>query len=598
MKKNVIIPLMSCCCLVMLIAAAGTQDKPFIRRDCNADESLSTRYARGFLERIDLSGQSVKQVRREWTGSRGKASMKKLDYAKLPMEVGYPGETYSSTIHGERVNLKQYATQIDLLQSDTSRTHPAIGRANCGEILYAFERYPHDGAHNIFWCGNEGDPGDPASCFVLTGDLINATYPSIDYFGNGETFYGTMVPPVEYHSGARTLLVEVTDVDTPYTSSSITSWKWENHGYHDMKMAEIASHYNPMRPWHWGLQSLIHSKDTEPPVIDAPMIFYQLKPDTGRIFYWTKTGCQGTDADIDHDTEYAYAVWDFYNSSRDQYQLLVYKAPIGDLEDGLEWWSWWFTDSTWNVGYPVVAADDGSVIILFEAWDKDNPADHDIVCWYNTEGDIGSLEGSEVIASDADERHPEVADVGPTNEIGNLYLCTFVRDGDALYSSGSSDKGVTWSDPPIEIALPPPEEVLGEYRMSDMSEMGHFKTEEADSICRLILFFEYYPNAANPANIQIHFVEFDCGACCMCDTLAPSTPQGLVATSGDTSVNLAWNPIPDEDFRCYGIYRGTNSGFTPADSNRLGITTDSIYNDSEVIIDSTYYYRVSTFDLA
>ena len=82
------------------------------------------------------------------------------------------------------------------------------------------------------------------------------------------------------------------------------------------------------------------------------------------------------------------------------------------------------------------------------------------------------------------------------------------------------------------------------------------------------------------------------------DNLEPSTPQGLMAASGDTSINLAWNVIPDEDFRYYAIYRGTESGFTPDTSNLLGTTIDTAYIDIEVLSDSTYYYRVSAYDFA
>jgi len=82
------------------------------------------------------------------------------------------------------------------------------------------------------------------------------------------------------------------------------------------------------------------------------------------------------------------------------------------------------------------------------------------------------------------------------------------------------------------------------------------------------------------------------------DNLEPSTPQGLMAASGGTSINLAWNAIPDEDFRYYAIYRGTESGFTPDSSSLLGATIDTAYSDTEVLSDSTYFYRVSPYDFA
>ncbi len=82
------------------------------------------------------------------------------------------------------------------------------------------------------------------------------------------------------------------------------------------------------------------------------------------------------------------------------------------------------------------------------------------------------------------------------------------------------------------------------------------------------------------------------------DNLAPSTPKGLMASSGDTSIDLLWNAIPDEDFRYYTLYRGTESGFTPDSSNLLGTTIDTVFSDIKVYRDSTYYYVVSALDFA
>ncbi len=79
------------------------------------------------------------------------------------------------------------------------------------------------------------------------------------------------------------------------------------------------------------------------------------------------------------------------------------------------------------------------------------------------------------------------------------------------------------------------------------------------------------------------------------DNLAPSTPKGLTAASGDTSVNLDWNAIPDEDFRYYAVYRRTDPDTT---SSLLGTTIDTFYSDSDVLWGSTYYYQVSAFDFA
>jgi len=114
----------------------------------------------------------------------------------------------------------------------------------------------------------------------------------------------------------------------------------------------------------------------------------------------------------------------------------------------------------------------------------------------------------------------------------------------------------------------------------------------SDGICWSVFFV----SAMTPDPLVYFDSEPDSGY--SVDNLAPSTPEGLMAASGDTSINLVWRAIQDEDFRYYAIYRGTETGFIPDSSSLLGITIDTIYSDLEVLNDSTYYYRVSAFDFA
>ncbi len=113
-----------------------------------------------------------------------------------------------------------------------------------------------------------------------------------------------------------------------------------------------------------------------------------------------------------------------------------------------------------------------------------------------------------------------------------------------------------------------------------------------DGLCWSVFFV----SAMTPEPLVYFVSDIDSGY--SIDNLAPSTPQGLMAASGDTSINLVWNTVPEEDFRYYALYRGTESGFTADSSNLLGTTIDTAYSDIEVANDSTYYYRVSAYDFA
>jgi hypothetical protein len=81
------------------------------------------------------------------------------------------------------------------------------------------------------------------------------------------------------------------------------------------------------------------------------------------------------------------------------------------------------------------------------------------------------------------------------------------------------------------------------------------------------------------------------------DLIAPSVPQNLTFTSGNTQVLLQWNKVPDTDLMRYRIYRGTSS---PA--NNLIDSTNSIIDTVKVVTGltngTTYYFRITAMDSA
>ncbi|MCH8012475.1 MAG: carboxypeptidase regulatory-like domain-containing protein [Candidatus Marinimicrobia bacterium] len=78
------------------------------------------------------------------------------------------------------------------------------------------------------------------------------------------------------------------------------------------------------------------------------------------------------------------------------------------------------------------------------------------------------------------------------------------------------------------------------------------------------------------------------------DNLEPSEPGGLLASVSTAEVVLQWLPNPEEDLDYYTIYRGTNSGFEPAEP--FSHTIDTVFVDSEIESDVTYFYVVTATD--
>jgi hypothetical protein len=83
-------------------------------------------------------------------------------------------------------------------------------------------------------------------------------------------------------------------------------------------------------------------------------------------------------------------------------------------------------------------------------------------------------------------------------------------------------------------------------------------------------------------------------------TTAPSAPQGLTATGGNTSVGLSWS-VPASNggspVTGYNIYRGTTPGGESATPLTTGITGTS-FTDTGLTNGTTYYYTVAAVNAA
>jgi len=77
----------------------------------------------------------------------------------------------------------------------------------------------------------------------------------------------------------------------------------------------------------------------------------------------------------------------------------------------------------------------------------------------------------------------------------------------------------------------------------------------------------------------------------------PTAPINLVATSGDSYVNITWN-VPSSDggspITNYEIYRGSSPG---GETFLIEVGNVLHYNDTSVAIDVTYYYKVSAVNI-
>ncbi len=82
------------------------------------------------------------------------------------------------------------------------------------------------------------------------------------------------------------------------------------------------------------------------------------------------------------------------------------------------------------------------------------------------------------------------------------------------------------------------------------------------------------------------------------DNLAPAAPVNVVGLERFNSIFLNWDASLDKDFNYFTLYRATTPGFDPKSVEPLAQLTENNYQDSNVTIGATYYYRISASDFS
>ncbi|MFQ5770457.1 MAG: T9SS type A sorting domain-containing protein, partial [bacterium] len=82
------------------------------------------------------------------------------------------------------------------------------------------------------------------------------------------------------------------------------------------------------------------------------------------------------------------------------------------------------------------------------------------------------------------------------------------------------------------------------------------------------------------------------------DNLAPTAPTSLAGVETVSGIELTWDEPVDADFNYFALYRSTTQGFDPGTLEPIAQLTETTYNDLNVSVKSTYYYRLSAYDFA
>ncbi len=225
------------------------------------------------------------------------------------------GNTYYIVVDGYDGQSGNYELVMEAWpDADTLALHPALGDNGKATLALAYEYGEYD--TSVFWQGS-GDTGNTwTSPVYWSFSNGSASYPGLDYWGQDTTFYGTLVPPAVYYSGAPNFLVNMYNATDP-VGYAANYWNWSSYGWHNMKMVDIACS-KQTDAWKWGYQSMVHSTTyTTPAIVDGPFIFYPTTSAGQASISWYTglNGCATTMCDIDRATHKAYAVYDWYDAA-------------------------------------------------------------------------------------------------------------------------------------------------------------------------------------------------------------------------------------------------------------------------------------------
>ena len=386
---------------------------------------------------------------------------------EVPMDAG---STYYIVIDGDNLIAPGYGTYTMqctavtvVTATDSTFIHPAIADAGNGSLVLAYEnkyKFSNDSTDNyLLWAGSADDGMTFPSAAAWN---LKCTYPSVESWGDGTFFYGTIVPDSTVSSGGQTYLVEIDNVMAS-TNWSLLSWNWTQYGWKKTRMTAIAAD-DGLAAWQWGILSMVMSTTYGNGVTDGPFISYpSTEAGQAQISWYYLDHCATTDVDLDPVSQNAIAVYDYLDDSLATWSLFIRQEFMRVLpHPASNGYAYYAGDSLQHVRYPSVAVYDSNVVIVTEYWDENLGADRDITCWYGDISNLDAINQSVVVATTDSERVPKVAHVS-----GRTFVCTFYR-ADTLYQSVSYDAGATWRTPVIygtgdDVIVP-------EYRAADIAE--------------------------------------------------------------------------------------------------------------------------------
>jgi len=268
--------------------------------------------------------------------------------------------------------------------------------------------------------------------------------PDIDGCGDGRLL-GTMVPNGLDADGSALYKVSISDASTQEGYSCV-SWTWDGVGAGYTNFIDVAcAGYTAVDPaentWAYGAHSIIGDHG----LAGEQTLFFSYQSNeggSGWIYRFTSepgvfNGATSTSMDIDQDTLYSYAVYNYdHNGTMDIYLFIMDFGQWGSGTSPQHENNWGITLSTpGNDNVLDVSAFKDNVIIVSER-------DGNIIAYHADDAstDPANITFSETTIMAAAEQ-PRISHLEE-----NKAICEYIKNGDSYYTV-TEDGGVTWSTP-------------------------------------------------------------------------------------------------------------------------------------------------------
>ena len=391
----------------------------------------------------------------------------------------------------DKMFMANLGIDVQVTSGEGLDVQPAIASDGAGDILLGYIGDLGGGEYNAIFISST-DGGNTWSEDYAAWMITTPEYPSVDYWGAGTKFYGTMVPNPQASDGSELYIMQCTDPADFENGYSLVYWTWNDvgSGYTNFKSVDIGCD-NGVEDWAYGGVAIIgdHGSGLE----ETPFFSYQCTEEgVAWIYYFTSPDdpftlehCQVAAMDIDHATHIAYPMWNYYNEQTGVYDIYYYKFDFGtwdeyqgypihpDIRGGF------INDSAVNNEYIDVSVYNDNVIIVCET---DEYGSKDITCYYSFDG-LDTVETSTIAATPDDELYPKVIHTGDREA-----LCIFVKNGN-LYLTKTEDGGATWSEP--EMLNDEEGSVSSEYHTADICGIGAIWTDMRNG--NADLYFDTFP---------------------------------------------------------------------------------------------------------